>query len=267
MPAYRLPLLATAAFVALAGTAQAAPQALGLVATLSPVPLICDTEGCQAEFSAFCLQQDRDGPRPFTAYSPAEAGSIRVTATRADGSSIDLPAEALKIVSRRGHSAVAMSLPATILAQFGATQISIAIQPRATLLPPTVAGDLRPQSADDLAMAVGPMRQVGHLVVDADDRAAAAQIIGRVSVRLPGLLRYQPSAEERQAAWDQAVDPQLLASASPGALHQAKAAHAACDAKAAAGYAFGMRQCLATEHDRLMNGLNQEYWKALDSGS
>ena len=58
-----------AAGVILAGAAaQAAPQALGLTASLRPTPMRCDAAGCRADLSAFCLQQQRADPRPGTVY-------------------------------------------------------------------------------------------------------------------------------------------------------------------------------------------------------
>jgi len=46
------------------GTAQAAPQVLGLQASLQPTPMICTDKGCRADLSAFCLQQQRADPKP-----------------------------------------------------------------------------------------------------------------------------------------------------------------------------------------------------------
>ena len=48
------------------GTAQAAPQVLGLQASLQPTPMICTDKGCRADLSAFCLQQQRADPTPGT---------------------------------------------------------------------------------------------------------------------------------------------------------------------------------------------------------
>src|SRR5712671_2103843 len=42
--------------------AHAAPQALGLVASSEPLPLICEGGECQVHMSAFCLQEAREIP-------------------------------------------------------------------------------------------------------------------------------------------------------------------------------------------------------------
>jgi hypothetical protein len=47
--------------VAGSGTALAAPQVLGLVATNGTVEPICHGSRCGAEFAAFCLQGQHDG--------------------------------------------------------------------------------------------------------------------------------------------------------------------------------------------------------------
>ena len=47
------------------GRASAAPQILGLLATMAPTPLTCDDGLCSAQFSAFCLQLLVDIARKF----------------------------------------------------------------------------------------------------------------------------------------------------------------------------------------------------------
>lgn len=85
-------LLTGAAIAAGAGTADAAPQVLGLVAMNEPLVMQCDETGCKAEISAFCLQQPRDNPAHGAGYTPVDGADIALIGTKADGSQVELPA-------------------------------------------------------------------------------------------------------------------------------------------------------------------------------
>ena len=52
--------LIAALFAAPHSSALAAPQALALLKTGGPVTLTCADGVCKAEFSTYCLQQERD---------------------------------------------------------------------------------------------------------------------------------------------------------------------------------------------------------------
>ena len=74
---------AAIALTLLSGTARAAPQSLGLVATQQPVPLLCDTDRCVAQLSSFCLQRARKAPNHGTVYHVAGgAGTREIPLTR-----------------------------------------------------------------------------------------------------------------------------------------------------------------------------------------
>src|SRR5258706_119689 len=65
--------------------AQAAPQVLGLVASIRPTPMQCTAAGCRADLSAFCLQQQRPDPGLGTAYRPAPNAAITLIVTSKSG--------------------------------------------------------------------------------------------------------------------------------------------------------------------------------------
>ncbi len=79
--------------VAGGGTALAAPQVLGLVATNGTVEPICHGSRCGAEFTVFCLQPDRFSPDRGTPYDLASAEQVRLTGFRTDGSTLALDPE------------------------------------------------------------------------------------------------------------------------------------------------------------------------------
>ena len=98
--------LALVPFV-LPGLAVAALQTLGLVATNGPVELKCEAGYCKAEFSSFCLQEERGAPTKGTPYFAMDTRGIQVTASRSDGRQISLsPAMDLTMTASRGHVAV-----------------------------------------------------------------------------------------------------------------------------------------------------------------
>src|ERR1700692_349445 len=65
--------------------AQAAPQVLGLVASIRPTLMQCTAAGCRADLSAFCLQQQRPDPGLGTAYRPAPNSPITLIVTSKSG--------------------------------------------------------------------------------------------------------------------------------------------------------------------------------------
>ena len=73
--------------------AAAAPQALGVMASHGPVPLVCNGGECRAEVTAFCLQEARPVPPEATAYEPVGEAPMSLVLQRADGSTLRLDAE------------------------------------------------------------------------------------------------------------------------------------------------------------------------------
>ena len=61
--------------------ADAASQVLGLVASNgAPTPLTCIDGQCSAQFSTFCLQQNRPAPSRGDDYAVAAGGSLTLVA-------------------------------------------------------------------------------------------------------------------------------------------------------------------------------------------
>ena len=154
------------------GSAQAAPQILGLVASNGPIPLKCDTfycaAYCAADFSTFCLQQERKGPsrdHKYHAYNGGEG--IRVVGLNSSGEVVEVAdGSVLDIIAPRGQTVVSMSLPKRLLEKLGVTQVAIEIAPNVSLLPEEKPNDYNGQSEQDIAIATGPLRQLGTKVVD-----------------------------------------------------------------------------------------------------
>lgn len=241
--------------------AHAAPQPLALVATLGPVELRCDGRECAAEFTAFCLQEERGSPDRGHAYSPV--GSIAVAARDAEGRETALPVALLEARALRTHVAVRLSVPERALRERGLSRPTVTVGEEASLAPVAVSGDANPLGAEELATAAGPLRAVGARVVDLDpERMPAARIVNRLLNALPP----QASAEQREGIWARVAEP--AAEGLPeAAVQRAKAIHDLCQLAVQTGVDPSLRRCLEGRHDSVVGGLNGAYWRAVKTGS
>jgi len=242
----------------------AAPQVLALVATHGGTTLTCDGVVCSAEFSAFCLQQNRSSPPRGTAYRLENAGTLKVIGTTEDGGTIMLdPATDLKFESLRTHVAIRIALPTATLRQYGLKTVSVDIGDNVTLSPIPVPGDRNPQDEAGLAAASGPLRAVGSRIVDSNgDRMAAARLTNRLINDLNA--NAVPRTDVAQSLWRRAVGE--TAQVSAGARRMARGAIEMCQ------YAVERRigeikGCLQQHHDRFIDFLNANYWKTIGTGT
>src|SRR5215510_13624913 len=112
--------VAVAALMIGIGSAAAAPQILGIVASNGALPLTCDEQGCHADLSTFCLQQPRANPGPGQRYELADRSSVTLVGTRSDGEIVRVPAAPyVTFSSDRGFTSVEVALPADQLAALG----------------------------------------------------------------------------------------------------------------------------------------------------
>ena len=257
---------AIAAAIASAATlpARAAPQVLAVLPTLGEQVLDCIGGQCRAELSAFCLEPGRQGPSHNHPYLAAPGTDIVLTLRFADGRVEVLPTSAARFHSQRGYGAVEVSLPATLLAERGATKIAVTVGERAALLPQAQPQHRRPHSPQEIALALGGNRAIGQRLVDhAGQPADAARLIARYVTALPEAL---DAASGRQSLWRDslATAPTKLADSGRG---QAEAILARCQAETTADPRFSFRTCLRQQHDRTLWQLNRQYWNAVDKAS
>ncbi|MEK9723148.1 MAG: hypothetical protein VW405_06640 [Rhodospirillaceae bacterium] len=248
---------AMAAFAA--GAAVASPQALGLVATYGDVELKCEGATCTADFTAFCLQKERDTPHAGTPYFLVD-GEIRLTGTTAAGETVALDAgSALRIESRRQYFAVRLTVPRQAVEAAGATRVAVNVLDGVVLLPETPVGDATPHSRAEVAMLGEKMRAIGTDYVDADlQRMAAARILGDVINGLPE--RGKGSRELRERLWNDAVGNRR-GNTPARAIDRARGIYELCGWTAGRGTP-NMRDCLEGQHDDMIRFLNGEYWRA-----
>lgn len=247
-----------------AGSAEAAPQALGLVASLRPSPMLCTDKGCRADLSAFCLQQQRADPKPGTAYHMAPGTRVTLVVTGHDGRRTRLDgARYLSFTDDRGFVSITARLAPAALAGLDVAAVAIDIGPDASLLPAATAGDPNPQGEDETALATGANRHKAADFFDQPGRDADA-------IRLTNaMLNALPDGSRSRGDTDGHLVGQALGQYSGLPIDHDGAAlaediHRACVEKTDVTHQVdSMRSCLEGSHDILSTHVNIDFWNSL----
>ena len=254
-----------AAFMTGAGSAAAAPQILGIVASNGALPLTCDAQSCHADLSTFCLQQPRSNPGLGQRYRLADASSVALVGTKSDGEVVRLPAAPyVSFSSDRGFTSVEVVVPQDRLTALGLTAVAIDVQRQASLLPEAEANDPSPQSQDEIALALGSYRAQGSKFFD--DKGAAADAI-RLTNRMINALpphRRQPTDTDGHLI-DLVLQSDAAALADPAGIQLARGYHESCKTKVdVTHHVDSMLSCLQGTHDRLVANTNVDFWRSLN---
>lgn len=253
--------MAALALMALgASETAAAPQMIALIATNGPVTLQCARGECGAEFTSICLERFRPSPLPGTAYYLHDPESLTVEGVRSDGTVVALDAwELVAIASERGHSAVRLSVPWTVLREYGIASVRMSVAGNATLVPVPETGDRAAHTEADIALVAGPLRSAASLIIaNGGERIAAARMALRLVNSLPRLGRA--TGPERDAALQ--FTASLAGSDGYGLVREG---FDRCYANTRASL-MSLRQCLGSAHDQFIGELNTRYWRAVEGG-
>ena len=240
--------------------AAAAPQMIALIATDEPVTLQCARGECGAEFTSICLERLRPSPVPGTAYYLHDPESLIVEGVGNDGAVVALDAsEFVTIASERGHSAMRLSVPWTVLGEYDLASVRMSVAGNATLVPVPEAGDRAAHTEGDIALVAGPLRSAASVIIaNGVEQIAAARMALRVVNSMPRLGRA--SGPER----DEAL--QFTASLAGSDGHgMVQAGFDRCYAITRASL-MSLRQCLGAVHDKFIGELNTRYWRAIETG-
>ena len=249
----------------LSGSAIAAPQVLGVVASKGPLPMACDSAACRADLSTFCLQQPRDNPLPGQSYIPVEGADIVLTGRNAAGETVRLPAAPfLAFNTDRGFTAIEVSLPAEKLAALGLTEPAIEIGEKASLIPAASLNDGNPQMADEIAIATGTYRDKG---AEFFDQAGASGDAIRLANRMINALPHGHHAGDSDGqVLEAAIATPAGQAAAPGGITLARQMYGTCQEKVdVTHHVASMRSCLEGTHDRLVVNTNIDFWNSLGS--
>ena len=247
---------------------QAAPQALALLETDAPTPLVCADGVCKAEFTSYCLQKERPLPGAGTAYELTGDGSLHLVLTAGNGAMrrVKAPPYIRIRTSRAGHAAVVIEMPARVLAALGADRAAVEVGRQVTLAPVPIAGDANPLTDQERQIAAGPLRAVGARVVDrAGGSVETVRALNRLLNAMPETIEIDPGARKR--LWRRALAAGLDAAPSSQRTRAARE-YAACwmDRVVELG-GVPVRECLRQRHDRLMWDNGERYWQAVGAGS
>jgi hypothetical protein len=249
-----------------AGSAHAAPQVLGIVASNGKLPLLCDAQGCRGDLSTFCLQQPRQNPEPGQQYTLADSRSLTLVGSNAKGEAIRLPAAPyMSFVSDRGFTSVAVSIPPELVAKLGLTTVAVEVARDAALVPVAASTDANPQSADELALALGAHRQQGEKFFD--DRGQNGDAIRLTNVMINALPTHQRQPSDTDGhVLDAALRADAAQVADPTGVALARGYYDACRVKTdVTHHVDSLRSCLQGTHDRLVINTNVDFWRSLNS--
>ncbi len=244
------------------GNAWAAPQIVAAVPTGEEVELACASGNCSAEFSTICLQKSRTPPKRDTAYGlhGPERTAVVFTGTRRDGAKVALSPELLRFDSYRGPSAFRFSVPSAFLKDRGLTRLTVKVERLAMLLPVPEAGDPKPQTADDVTLALREVETTGrYWAARNGENMAMVRLTNRIINRLP--LKGSISAEASEILWQQALAPEKELTGEALAWNRRYVDY--CRENSLLRGSFPMRRCLGNAHDWFLKDLNTDYWKSL----
>jgi hypothetical protein len=236
--------------------AAAAPQILGLTASAAPIPFVCDAEQCAAFAGTFCLQRERDIPGWRTPYQASHPERLTLLFRDRAGGVARLPGGPwVRFAAYNGYSMVRMIVPRALLDSRGAAAVTLEIGPGISLLPTPQAGDSDPQSAEEIALAAGPLRRAAASYLD---QPSATVDTARLLAQLIGALPERRTIhDDYSGLWPATVTDDLTGQFDAAALTTARGALERCREET------DLRRCLLTRHRALMTRDNARYWDGL----
>jgi hypothetical protein len=247
-----------------ASPATAAPQALGIVASLEPTKMTCDAAGCRAEFTAFCLQQARKNPQPNITYHPLDGAELTLVGRNAAGETVRVPAGAyLQFHSIRGFTAIEATIAPEAVAELGLTDIGVEVGKQVSLLPEAKAGDADPQTPEETALATGANRAAAVRFYDDENAQSDAMRVTSAMINALPEQGRRPSDSDG-SLWGAQTVKSLAGKIDPAGLALSAELFATCQSKVDITHHIEtMRECLQGTHDRVAVQTNIKFWESL----
>ena len=241
---------------------QAAPQALGLVATNEPVPLTCDGHDCSGYFTSFCLQMARTQPKPQTPYEVADTTDLVLHVTNSQGKTFDLPGSKFLKFSARTSTGVDISVNTALLKVYSPKSVAISVPQLSSLVPIPVKGDLFPQDPDELAKSVTQHRKVA---IDYHEQGYRHELAALTAMLINSTPKgYGVSAGDREQIWDSITSRDIVRNFAPSAVAEVRTNYERCGGNVDNSTRRTMRGCLEIHHIYLQLYTNKSFWTALE---
>lgn len=252
-------------FMLASPSVMAAPQALAVAKTSSPIEFVCEKGNCEVELTSMCLQYDRRFPGPRTAYHPTDAEAIVLVLKNQSGQVEQVPAmEQAKIYSSRSYTSVVVRLPEKWLLDNNIQQASLSVVNKMTLIPNPKKHEYRPQTAADVEKASGPLRKlVDGWLSEENPNFHRVEMLNRLLNRTPRTNDISPSS--KQHIWDAAVK-EFPATKDKSATQKMFDLFSDCYSASASAGAPPLRRCLEMKHDTDIIKMNIDFWNASKPG-
>jgi hypothetical protein len=146
------------------------------------------------------------------------------------------------------------------MAELGAASLQIEVGENVSVLPAEVAGDVQPQTSEEIKYATTVMRELAADRFDANNATSDAARIASVFINaLP--QSGQENARTRGELWKAKANEPALVNATADGLKMAKDMYKACQISVDARSSYSMRNCLELRHADLQAVSNHGFWK------
>jgi hypothetical protein len=256
-------LIVAVALFALPGRLEAAPQILGLVASVEATPMTCENGTCFAEFSTFCLQEQREIPVDGTEYLATVETAFSMSFKDISGNAREVSvADKVRIISNNGYASVTISIPEHDLILIGAQNASLSVGKLGSLVPAKKIGDVNPLSKREILEYTGPLRKRAERSIVAHERAVTeSRLTHKLINALPRTGEVLKS--KRFALWQDVIGVEPKSNGE----QQAKRRFDDCKRDLNNLYLPGMRACLQHYQAESMAELTRDVWKRIRPGS
>lgn len=258
-------LIASTTFVAtllilISGTAMAAPQVLAVLSTGNGAAMECEGGVCKASLSTYCLQRDRESPFEGTVYHAANPERYTLVLDFADGAEQVVPMEEhITFISARGFKSVNAAIPRSLISDSGAVGARLIVAAEASLIPEADPDDLNPLTEADIALATGPLRNLGARVLDDRADADVARTLGTMLRAVPEWRGWpQLTTEELRIKVSEVAAQEKI---SMEGQERIQREFDGCSAVHDANKTYSVGYCLMQRHDKVLLDLNKRYWE------
>ncbi|MBT3768036.1 MAG: hypothetical protein HOB79_21450 [Rhodospirillaceae bacterium] len=245
------------------GRTEAAPQILGLIASVEATPMTCENGTCSAEFSTFCLQEQRGIPVDGTEYLPTIETDLSMYVKDVKGRVKKVSvADRVRIKSSNGYASVTISIPERELISMRVEKAALSVGKLGSLVPLSKPKDINPLSKKEIAQFTGPLRKRAEgSMITQKDAVTESRLTQKMINVLPG--KGEVSRLKRYSLWRDVIgkDPESRGE------KLARRRFDDCKRDLNNYYIVGMRNCLSHFQAESMAEVTRDVWRRIRPGS